>query len=87
LMIDLAIRAYESENRTLPLRLSDLSPRYLAALPVDSFSGTNFVYHAHNDQFQLYSIGPDGKDDGGQPLAQVAGSDIPRGDLFVDSKY
>jgi hypothetical protein len=39
---------------------------YLAHLPQDPFSEENLVYHWLVDDFELYSVGPDFKDDGGK---------------------
>jgi len=51
-----------------PEKLSELSPDPLAALPVDPFSGEPFIYHRQGDlTYVLYSVGPNGTDDGGRP--------------------
>ena len=65
LRIELAIERYERAYGRLPLRLRDLTPQYLDELPCDPFSGRPFVYKPSGDQFVLYSVGRDGRDDGG----------------------
>jgi hypothetical protein len=40
---------------------------YLKQLPMDSFSDKPLVYKKTEDNFILYSVGPDFKDDGGEP--------------------
>ncbi len=50
-----------------PEELSALVPRFTATLPVDVVNGHPFVYRlSDSDHFILYSIGWNGKDDGGQ---------------------
>lgn len=75
-----AIRAYELERHRLPHRLDDLVPEYLSAVPIDPFGGCQPLrYHDVMRTIELspgrrvrvvdlYSIGPDGIDDGGTPV-------------------
>lgn len=87
LMIELSIRAYQLENGTSPKALLELVPRFLTVLPIDPYSGTNFHYRPQSNGFEIYSVGPDGKDNNGTPIARGQGKDIPTGDLFLDSRY
>lgn len=66
LTIALALRAYKLDNSQYPAKLTDLAPKYLKKLPDDPFAmkGT-FQYRLSGSKYILYSIGPDGKDDGG----------------------
>ena len=49
-----------------PKTLQDLAPTALKSLPVDWMSGQPFRYRPTGDgRFELWSVGPDGKDDGG----------------------
>ncbi len=68
LCLSFALRAYMLEHGKYPPDLNALIPGYVSALPVDPFatSGT-FRYHLKPGGYVLYSIGPDGKDDGGRP--------------------
>jgi len=50
-------------------------PAFLSSVPSDVFSGKAIVYRAQSDGYLLYSIGPNGKDDGGRSF-----DDEPRGD-------
>jgi hypothetical protein len=61
-----------------PSALSELTPEYLAAAPVDPFDGKPLRYHTQGAGYMLYSIGPDLKDDGG------ARTDKKGGDLVFD---
>jgi hypothetical protein len=87
LMTELSIRAYQLENGTSPKALLDLVPRFLTALPIDPYSGTSFHYRPQSNGFEIYSVGPDGKDNNGAPMARGQGKDFPAGDLFLDSRY
>ncbi|HEX2948176.1 MAG TPA: hypothetical protein VHV83_01165 [Armatimonadota bacterium] len=65
----LALRAYWCEHGRYPTSLHELTPEYLVSIPNDPFAtrGT-FHYRRHGKSYLLYSVGPDGKDNGGTPL-------------------
>ena len=48
------------------MNLADLVPRFLAAVPTDPFNGAPLRYKRSEQGFIVYSIGPDGHDDGGR---------------------
>lgn len=64
--VALAIRLYEIDHGSRPEQLSQLEPDYLSSIPLDPFSETShpFKYKPHARNPALYSVGPDGKDDG-----------------------
>ncbi len=66
-----ALRAYLLEHNELPDRLEQLTPEFLAELPVDPFDpdGRPLRYTRTDDEHVVYSIGTDGKDDSGRPPA------------------
>jgi hypothetical protein len=66
LMTDLAVRLYQDEQGRWPIELKELVPRYLPALPIDPFSGEPVRYRSMGEEFLVYSVGYDGKDDGGR---------------------
>jgi len=69
LLVGCALQAYRAEQGAFPPTLQGLTPRYLAKLPDDPFAFTGtFRYHLKGTSYLLYSIGPDGKDDGGKPV-------------------
>jgi hypothetical protein len=86
LFTDLALRAFRQENSTGPEILSDLVPRYLAAVPLDPFGTGPLVYRPAPDGGLLYSIGPDGLDDGGQSLTETALKSRLRGDVLIEPR-
>ena len=61
-----AIERYRREHReTMPPRLDDLVPAYLAAVPVDPYSGWPLLFRAEARSYVVYSLGPNQRDDGG----------------------
>jgi hypothetical protein len=62
----LALELYRRENGQWPAGLKDLVPKYLAAIPADPFSTSSLIYRRQDDRFLLYSVGPDGRDNGGR---------------------
>jgi hypothetical protein len=65
LRVDLALRLYRAEHGRFPAQLSALVPGYLDAPPLDPFNGQPLIYRLQGASYLLYSVGPDGKDDGG----------------------
>ncbi len=76
--IALAVHLYAADHGHRPAELADLVPDYLPNLPADPFvaDGATFRYRRAAQGDLLYSIGSDGKDDGG---AWVSGErqDVP----------
>jgi hypothetical protein len=66
LLTDLAIRKYSRTNGATPTALAQLIPDYLDAVPLDPFSGQPLVYRLEGDDFVLYSVGKDRRDNGGR---------------------
>ncbi len=60
-----AILQYRLEHGALPQRLGELTPRYVAAIPIDEFSGMHLRYSTGGGDFKLYSVGENLQDDGG----------------------
>ncbi|MBE7558071.1 hypothetical protein HS125_03635 [bacterium] len=65
LRVEIALEIYRLENPEYPERLSRLAPGILPAVPQDTLHRRDFVYKTDGLTFQLYSLGYDGKDDGG----------------------
>lgn len=69
LLVTLALRAYKLDHSAYPLTLAALAPRYLRAVPADPFALSGPLRHKHSGaKYLLYSVGPDGKDDGGAAI-------------------
>jgi hypothetical protein len=69
LLVTLALHAFHLEHGHYPASLTELAPGYLKRLPDDPFAvqGT-FKYLVKGGSYVLYSVGPDGNDDGGTPI-------------------
>lgn len=67
----LALRAYELDHATAyPDRLDQLVPNYLSKVPTDPFASDlgALKYRRVGKSYLLYSVGPDGVDNGGKPF-------------------
>ncbi|MGV3526808.1 MAG: hypothetical protein ACO1RX_21500 [Candidatus Sericytochromatia bacterium] len=62
----LALLAYASEHGEYPSTLQELVPAYLPELPLDPFGGRPFRYRRELTGPVVYSVGINGRDDGGQ---------------------
>lgn len=72
----LAIKRYQLRHKGLPDRLEALVPEFLATVPRDWYAETPLHYRTKPDgSFLLYSVGPDGEDNGGDARPRVAGAD------------
>jgi hypothetical protein len=62
----LAIARYRLAHAgALPSTLADLTPAYLTAPLIDPFTGRELLYRRTESAYKVYSVGPDGTDDGG----------------------
>lgn len=63
-----AVKRYQLRHGELPCSIEALVPEFLPRQPIDYMDGQPLRYCLDSDSnFLLYSIGPDGRDDGGQP--------------------
>lgn len=60
-----AVERFKLANGKLPNRLEDLVPRFLASVPIDPFNDKPQVYKIVGNTYRIYSVGPNGIDDGG----------------------
>jgi len=81
---ELALRCYQSEQGHPPAHLDDVVTKYLAQVPQDPFTGQPMIYRLQGTNWLLYSVGPDGADDGGRPAAK--GWPV-KGDFRFDSPW
>ena len=67
LIVSLALHAYRADHGQYPASLKELVPAYLRAIPNDPFAVQGpLLYKRANKSYVLYSVGPDGTDNGGQ---------------------
>lgn len=66
LLAVLAILRFKADKHRLPAALVELTDTgYLKSFPMDPYSNRPLVYKPAEDNFKLYSVGPDFLDDGG----------------------
>ena len=61
-----ALAAYRTDNGSYPARLADLVPKYVREVPKDVFNDAELHYRQNGKGYLLYSVGGNGKDDGGK---------------------
>jgi hypothetical protein len=92
LILELALHAFQREHGRLPERPEQLTPDFLDALPIDPFDPNRrpLRYVHEGDDYIVYSVSVDGKDDGGRaPAPKADGSADPYGDgdLRLDTLF
>lgn len=76
-IVAFAIAWYQQFNGRYPEKLADLAPTYLTQVPNDIFTGKALIYQPNATGFVLYSVGVNGRDDGGRGYSdQPAGDDL-----------
>jgi hypothetical protein len=84
----LAIERYRRDNGgERPSGIAALVPRYLPSVPIDPFTDAPLLYALRDGGYDVYSVGPDGADDGGDvkpgPPRWQSGQPTPPKDLGV----
>lgn len=69
----LVLAAFRLERREMPRRLEDLLGEFIDRIPIDPATGEALVYRPPPEGPILYSVGSDGRDDGGR-----MDPDVPR---------
>jgi hypothetical protein len=75
-----AVSNFRLTEERFPARAEDVVPKYLSQVPPDPFTGEPLKLKATADGVVVYSVGPDGADDGGAPLTD---DQPPKGDIRV----
>jgi hypothetical protein len=75
LQVAFALAAYHRDHGDYPAKLDNIAPKYLATIPDDLFSGKALIYHPTDKGYLFYSVGPNGKDDGGRSLTNDLNDD------------
>jgi hypothetical protein len=65
LAVLVAVERFRKANGRWPDRLDELTPRFLAAVPLDPYDGKPLRYRRLGDGVVVYSVGPDETDNGG----------------------
>jgi hypothetical protein len=82
----LLLAAYRADHDKYPAQLSDLTPDYLAEVPLDPFTAKPLIYRLQPKGYVLYSVGVNGKDDGGlsyEDQPEEPSTDCDYDDLIV----
>jgi hypothetical protein len=77
--VGLAVKRYRQAHGHWPDALTALTPEFVRELPVDPYGGSPLKYRRLDDGVMIYSVGPDGDDNGGKLDRQnptAAGTDI-----------
>jgi type II secretory pathway pseudopilin PulG len=65
LLAEIALRRFQLRHGRFPATLEQLAPEFLHKVPHDYMSGRPPLYRSTTNDFVLYSVGEDGRDDGG----------------------
>lgn len=64
----IALKRFQLRHKHIPSALNELVPEFISAVPIDPMNIQPLRYKLNTDgMFVLYSVGEDGKDDGGDP--------------------
>jgi hypothetical protein len=80
LEVALAVRQHTLQHGASPRQPGEIDRKWLPAIPRDCW-GQTVAYRLKNGQSLIYSLGPDGKDDGGQAADPLRLTPQTRGDL------
>jgi hypothetical protein len=78
-VVALALERYRQKHHRWPPSLAALVPAQLEQIPADPYDGEPVRFRLLGDGVVVYSVGPDGKDDGGnlnRELPTAPGSDL-----------
>ncbi|HXD88923.1 MAG TPA: hypothetical protein VN641_20705 [Urbifossiella sp.] len=78
LQLAFALAAYRADNNRYPAKLDDLAPKYAAKIPLDLFDNMPLKYKPSDKGYLLYSVGPNGQDEGGRWRDDSPPGDDPR---------
>lgn len=75
--LGLALELYHRQHKEWPKSLAELSPQFLPRVPVDPITGKALHFKIVDDRPVVYSVGADGDDDNGRPVAGEIESSLP----------
>jgi hypothetical protein len=78
-----ALAAYRADMGVYPAKLADLTPKYVAQIPKDRFSDGDLHYSLQGGGYLLYSVGPNGQDDGGKGVDDCKAGNEPWDDITI----
>jgi hypothetical protein len=83
--VALAAECYRRAHGDWPQALTELVPEHLPTVPLDPFDGEPLRYRRTERGVVIYSVGENGRDDGGDPRREFIKSigDMPRDEVFT----
>jgi hypothetical protein len=81
--VGLALEQFRLETGRWPDKLEEMVPKYLKQVPLDPYDGQPLRCRRLKDGVVAYSVGPDGKDDGGNLRPEQAEEGAEGGGLDV----
>ena len=85
--VGFAIEQFRAREGRVPELLTELVPRDMDAVPIDMFDGKPLKYVVRGGEPLLYSVGPDGVDDGAAGSFSCGWSRGPTSNDFVLYPY
>lgn len=83
--LEIALQQYRRQNRSYPPDLGELTKLVPTAIVVDPYAGRAFRYAQKGEGYLLYSVGANGRDDGGEPNRYTRSGET--GDLVAGLLY
>ena len=72
-----ALAAYRADHGSYPAKLAQLAPKYAQKVPQDIFNDAELHFRPEGKGYCLYSVGHNGKDDGGKGFENGRRADKP----------
>ena len=76
-----ALERFKAEHGSYPDKLEELVPDFCKSVPMEPVEGVALRYRKTANSMVVYSVGVDGKDDGGLQWNEIAGGSALRGDI------
>jgi hypothetical protein len=80
--LETALALAKASGGRYPAKLSELVPSRFPSLPMDPYSGSDFMYASDGASYRLYSIGPDSQDDRGAVPYDPTNGTTSAGDIY-----
>lgn len=79
----MAVEAFSADKGRLPTRLEELVPGYLPEVPADVFGEGAVKYRVEDGTYVVYSVGENGRDDGGKRVYSSKENGYAQDDLTL----
>jgi ABC-type transport system involved in multi-copper enzyme maturation permease subunit len=82
-IVALAVERFRRENGRWPISLAEVVPGKLGSIPTDPYDGKPIRFRRNKDGVVIYSVGPDGVDDGGILTRKAMSPSLPGMDIGI----